>query len=57
MQQKNKNLYGLEIEDDGGYNLFRMGRGYRKPDENICYKRMLILWGNAPEHPELMNNF
>jgi hypothetical protein len=52
--EEQKNLYGLEIDPDDGYNLFRMGRGYRKPNEKtyvIKEECLLPGGGKAPKHP------
>ncbi len=53
--EEQKNLYGLEIENDDGYNLFRMGRGFRKPKEKtyiIKEECLLPGGGGAPKHPK-----
>jgi hypothetical protein len=52
--EEQKNLYGLEINSDDGYNLFRMGRGYRKPKEKTYVIKEECLMpggGGAPKHP------
>ena len=52
--EEQKNLYGLEINSDDGYNLFRMGRGFRKPNEKtyvIKEECLLPGGGSAPKHP------
>ena len=52
--EEQKNLYGLEINSDDGYNLFRMGRGFRKPKEKtyvIKEECLLPGGGSAPKHP------
>ena len=52
--EEQKNLYGLEINSDNGYNLFRMGRGFRKPEEKtyvIKEECLLPGGGSAPKHP------
>jgi len=52
--EEQKNLYGLEIEADDGYNLFRLGRGLKKPDEKtyvIKEECLLPGEGDAPKHP------
>ena len=52
--EEQKNLYGLEINSDDGYNLFRMGRGFRKPKEKtyVIKEECLIPGGgSSPKHP------
>ena len=52
--EEQNNLYGLEIESNDGYNLFRMGRGYRKPTvKSYTIKEECLMPGQSknPEHP------
>lgn len=55
--EEQKNNYGMEFEDDGGYNLFRYGRGFRKPRDEKAYKIknkcLRIGGGKEPKHPEI----
>ena len=52
--EEQKNLYGLDIESNNGYNLFRLGRGLRKPTEKSYTIKEECLLPNAnkePTHP------
>ena len=54
--EEQKNLYGLEFEVNDGYNLFRMGRGLKKPNEKayvINEKCLLAGGGKNAKDPEI----
>ena len=55
VSEEQKNNYGYEYNDDKGYNLFRIGRGLRKPNYKtyvIKEECLLAGGGNQPKHPE-----
>jgi hypothetical protein len=52
--EEQENNYGLEYTEDSGYNLFRTGRGLRKPDMKtyVIKEECLIPGGGVePKHP------
>lgn len=55
--EEQKNNYGMDFEDDDGYNLFRVGKGLRKPRDQKAYKIknkcLRIGGGKEPKHPEI----
>ena len=53
--EEQENNYGLEYNDDNGYNLFRTGRGLRRPKMKtyvIKEECLLPAEGKEPIHPE-----
>jgi hypothetical protein len=55
--EEQKNLYGHEFEDDEGYNVFRVNKGFKRPNELKTYviKEECLMpgGGKEPIHPEM----
>ena len=57
VSEEQKNLYGLEFEDDGGHNVFRVNKGFNRPKDLKTYvikeKCLMAGGGKEPTHPEV----
>ena len=55
--EEQKNLYGQEFEDDEGYNVFRVNKGFKRPKDFKTYvikeECLMAGGGKEPRHPEL----
>ena len=54
--EEQRNLYGYEFEDDNGYNLFRLNKGFKEPYDQKTYtiKEECLIPGSGkePVHPK-----